>query len=122
MKFPTKNVKPKAGVSPLPNNISRKEFLEDLPMKTRNTVRGIDLTLINEAIALILEGTATINGKAPKTRAERYLVTGSYFKTARTSMNMFYDGPVNVQEKCTIAFNYKEQPVTMKFPEVLIEN
>ena len=122
MKFPTKNIKLKPNSAGATNNISRKEFLDDLPVKTKNTVRGVDLALINEAIAAILEGTATINGKTPKSRLERYVVIGSYFKTARTPLNMFFDGPVNIHDKYTVVFNYKEQPVTVKFPEVLIEN
>jgi hypothetical protein len=122
MKFPTKNVKLKTISPGSSNNILRKEFLDDLPPKTRNTVRGVDLTLINEAISLILEGTVTINGKAPKTRVERYIIIGSYFKKAKTLNNMFFDGPVDIKDKYTVAFNYKEEPVVIKFPEVTAEN
>ncbi|HTB07088.1 MAG TPA: hypothetical protein VK806_09070 [Bacteroidia bacterium] len=120
MKFPAKNIKLKPGNTGVSNNPLRKEFLDDLPSKARNTIRGTDLTLINEALAAISDGTATFNGKAPKTRFERYVVIGTYFKTARTPLNMFFDGPVNVQDKCTIAFNFKEQPVVVKFPETLL--
>ncbi len=119
MKFPTKNVKQAAVNAALPTNISRKEFLEDLPAKTRNTVRGVDLTLINEAITAIFEGHATINGKKPATRAERFIVIASYFKTARTPLNMFFDGAMNVTGTYTVAFKFKDQPVTVKFPTVL---
>ncbi|MGP8213957.1 MAG: hypothetical protein ACLQQ4_00195 [Bacteroidia bacterium] len=122
MKFPTKYAKPKTSNTIAPTNQSRKEFLEDLPLKTRNTVRGVDLTLINEAVTAIAEGHATINGKAPVNRAERFIIIASYFKTARTSLNMFFDGAVNVQDKCTVVFKYKEQPFTLSLPENHSEN
>jgi hypothetical protein len=104
------------------NHQSRKEFLEDLPKKIRNTVRGVDLALINEAITVISEGNATINGKAPDTRTERYIVIASYFKTARTSLNMFFDGALNVEHNYIVEFKYKYQPYIIKFPENPIEN
>ena len=104
------------------NHKSRKEFLEDLPNKTRNTVRGVDLTLINEAITAIVDGNATINGKAPETRTERYIVIASYFKTARTTLNMFFDGVLNVQHNYTVTFKLKDQSITLKFPENPAEN
>jgi hypothetical protein len=105
-----------------PDPTSRKEFLEDLPKKVRNTVRGVDLALINEAIIVISEGNATINGKAPGTRAERYIVIASYFKTARTPLHMFFDGALNVENKCTVELKYKYQPYTIKFPEEVLDN
>ncbi len=104
------------------NHISRKEFLEDLPNKVRNTVRGVDLALINEAITAILEGHATINGKAPATRVERFIVIASYFKTARTSLNMFFDGATNIQNNYKVVFKFKDQTHTIKFPENVIDN
>lgn len=122
MKFPSKYAKPKTGAAVAPTNTSRKEFLEDLPLKTRNTVRGVDLTLINEAVTAIAEGHATINGKAPSTRAERFIIIASYFKTARTPLNMFFDGALNVQSKYTVAFKFKDQPITIKFPESISSN
>lgn len=97
---------------------SRKEFLEDLPSKTRNTVRGVDMALINEAITAIVEGNATINGKVPTTRAERYVVIASYFKTARTSLNMFFEGILErVEHNYTVTFKIKDQSFTLRFPE-----
>lgn len=96
---------------------SRKEFLEDLPSKARNTVRGVDMALINEAITAIADGNATINGKKPNTRAERYVVIASYFKTARTALNMFFDGALNVQHNYTVTFKIKDQAHTLRFPE-----
>jgi hypothetical protein len=105
-------------VIPSPFNItSRKEFVEDLPKKVRNTVRGVDLVLINEAISAISEGHATINGKAPNTRAERYIVIASYFKTARNNLNMFFEGAENIENTYTVAIKYKDQPYTYNFPE-----
>jgi hypothetical protein len=122
MKFPTKTIKLKPGNTGLPVNSSRKEFLEDLPGKTRNTVRGVDLALINEAITAIADGHATINGKAPDTREKRFIVIATYFKTARTPLNMFFDGALNVTQNYTVAFKFKEQPFTVKFPEKPSEN
>ena len=49
------------------NHTWRKEFMEDLPKKVRNTVRGVDIALVNEATTAISEGRATINGKRPLT-------------------------------------------------------
>ena len=98
-------------------NTSRKEFLDDLPPKMKNTVRGVDLTLINEAIVAIMEGHASINGKAPATRAERFIVIASYFKTARTSLNMFFDGALNVKGTYSVVFKHKEIPYTIQYPE-----
>jgi hypothetical protein len=100
--------------------ISRKEFVEDLPKKIRNTVRGVDLVLINEAITAISEGTATINGKSPNSRIERYIVIASYFITARTPLHMFFEGAENVLDKCTVAIKYKEQPFTYTFPAIIV--
>lgn len=95
---------------------SRKEFVEDLPKKVRNTVRGVDLMLINEAITAISDGHCTINGKAPKSREERYIAIASYFKTARTPLHMFFEGAENVLEPYIVAFKYKEQNITCNFP------
>ena len=97
---------------------SRKEFVEDLPKKVRNTVRGVDLMLINEAITAIADGHCTINGKAPKSRVENYIVIASYFKTARTPLHMFFEGAENIADKYVVAFKYKDQNVTCNFPEV----
>jgi hypothetical protein len=97
--------------------LSRKEFVEDLPKKVKNTVRGVDLALINEAIAAIADGHATINGKTPKSRIERFIVIASYFKTARTPLHMFFEGAENIQEDFTVNIKYKEKPFTYKFPE-----
>ncbi len=122
MAFPSKNLKvaPKA---PVASDIkSRKEFVEDLPSKVRNTVRGVDLILINEAILAISAGRATINGKAPKTRVEMYILIASYFTTVRTSLHMYFNGAENIKDNYTVVINYKDQPVTIKFPEVPVEN
>lgn len=105
-----------------PVNLTRKEFIEDLPGRMKNTVRGVDLALINEAITAILEGNATINGIAPTTRHERFIVIASYFKTARTSLNMFFNDVLNAEHDYVVAFNYKDKPYTIKFPEAIIEN
>ena len=99
------------------NILSRKEFVEDLPKKVRNTVRGVDLMLINEAIAAISDGHCTINGKAPKSREERYVAIASYFKTARTPLHMFFEGAENILNTYIVAFKYKDQAVIYKFPE-----
>ncbi len=99
---------------------SRKEFVEDLPKKVRNTVRGVDLTLINEAITAISEGHATINGKKPTTRIERFIVIASYFKAARTNLHMFFEGAENIQEDFTVAIKYKDQQLVYKFPEAIL--
>jgi len=104
------------------NHKSRKDFLEDLPKKIRNTVRGVDLALINEAITVISEGNATINGKAPNTRVETYIVIASYFKTARTPLHMFFDGALNVENKYIVELKYKYLPYVIKFPEEQVEN
>ncbi|HTA84236.1 MAG TPA: hypothetical protein VK783_14925 [Bacteroidia bacterium] len=117
MKFPTKNTKMANTNSGGPTNFSMKEFREDLPPKTRNTIREINLNLINEAIAAITNGDAKINGKSPKTHTERHIVVASYFKTAKISMNMFFDGVVNVKDD-TVMFKFKDQPFTIKFPEI----
>jgi hypothetical protein len=123
-----KSMKPGLKTIPTTGNVIasnpklRKEFLEDLPAGVKNKVRGIDLALINEAIIAILDGQATINGKAPVSRSETFIVIASYFKTAKTSLNMFYDGAVNVQHNYTVAIKYKDQPFTYKYPEVVIEN
>jgi hypothetical protein len=119
MKFPTKNVRTAAPVNAAPHNVAMKEFLADLPAKTRNTIRGVDLTLINEAIAVITSGNAKINGKAPKTREENYIVIASYFKAAKTPIHMFFDGAVEVKEDYTVNFKFKDQPYTVKLPEVV---
>ena len=116
MKFPIKSIKPIPGNNGSSNSIPRREFLEDLPLQTRNTVRGVDLTLINEAITAITDGTATINGKKPKNRIESFIIIASYFKTARTPFHMFFDGALNVLDNYTVVFTCQEQSHIIKFP------
>jgi len=117
MAFPSKNSKLITSMPPASDIKSRKEFVEDLPSKVRNTVRGIDLVLINEAIIETSAGRATINGKKPKSRVEMYVLIASYFKTARTNLNMFFEGAENVKEEYSVVIKYKDQPVTITFPE-----
>jgi hypothetical protein len=117
MGFPSRNIKVNANMPDASEIKSRREFVEDLPAKVKNTVRGVDLALINEAINAISGGNATINGKAPNSRAERYILIASYFKTARTHLNMFFYGPENVEENYTIVIKYKERLFTINFPE-----
>jgi hypothetical protein len=122
MAFPSKNLKAAIKVPVASDIKSRKEFVEDLPLKVRNTVRGVDLALINEAILAISAGHVTINGKAPKTRAEMYVLIASYFTTARTNLHMYFNGAENVMENYTVVIKHKDQPITIKFPEVSVEN
>ncbi len=100
-----------------PDPMLRKEFVEDLPKKVKNTVRGVDLALINEAISAISDGHATINGKAPHTREEKYVVIASYFITARTPLNMFFEGAENIQNNYIVSIKYKDKPFTYTFPD-----
>ena len=122
MAFPSKNLKTAPKIPVASDIKSRKEFVEDLPLRVRNTVRGVDLALINEAIVAISAGHATINGKAPKSRAEMYILIASYFTTARTNLHMYFNGAENITENYTIVVNHKGQPVTIKFPKSSIEN
>ncbi|HTA81359.1 MAG TPA: hypothetical protein VK783_00365 [Bacteroidia bacterium] len=124
MKFPIKTIKLKPGNIAQPENSLRKEFLEDLPYKLRNSVRGIDLALINEAIASIAEGNATINGKKPATRVERFIVITSYFNTARAPLqNIELDSVINnVNTKHSVAITWKNQSYTVNFPTSPSEN
>jgi len=117
MKFPAKRPKPTATNVVTPDNAFRKEFLEDLPKKTKNTVRGVDLALINEAIVAIGDGNATINNKAPKTREERFIVIATYFKSKRTLVNMFFEESVNVPRNNTVELKYNDQSFTFKSEE-----
>lgn len=121
MKFPTKNGKP----NPLAGMIEpsfRREFLDDMPNKSGSKVRGVDLALINQALRAINEGAATINGKAPANRAERFIVIASYFKTARTPANIPFDGTVGVKLNSTISIRHNDQVFSYKFPETVSEN
>lgn len=122
MAFPSKNLKPAPKIPVASDIKSRKEFVEDLPLKIRNTVRGVDLVLINEAILAISAGHATINGKAPKTRVEMYILIASYFTTARTNLHMYFNGAENIKENYTVVVNHKDRPLTIKFPQGSIEN
>lgn len=123
MNFPIKYKKIKPISARTADDIkSRREFVEDLPKKVKNTISGIDLALINEAITAISQGTATINGESPKTRKEMYILIASYFKTAKTSLNMALDGAENVLEDYTVAIKYRNQPFIIKFPDKPGEN
>jgi hypothetical protein len=104
------------------NITSRKEFLEDLPHKVRNTMRGVDLALINEAITAIVDGNAKINGKKPDTRAERFIVISSYFKTAKTLMNTPFDTLSQIEHNYSVTINYKDKLHTYAFPLNPVEN
>jgi hypothetical protein len=109
MKFPTKKAKPATTDKGLSTNTFRREFIEDIPIRIRNSVRGIDMMLINEALTAISEGNAKINGKKPINRIERFIVIASYFKTARTSLNMLFDGTENIEDNYTINFKCTDQ-------------
>lgn len=111
MKFPVKKAKPGVGNNGLSNNIFRREFLEDMPLRVRNSVRGIDLMLINEALTSIAQGNVQINGKKPVTRIERFVVISSYFKTKKTSLNMRFDGTLTIEDNYTVVFKGADQSV-----------
>jgi hypothetical protein len=114
MAFPSKHLKPTANI-PVPADIkSRREFIEDLPKKVKNTVREVDLALINEAIVAISAGHATINGKRPKTRIEMYVLIATYFKSHRTLLHMFFDEADHVADDYTVVFKDDERPILEK--------
>ena len=117
MEFPKKQIKASASLPGTINPAYRKEFLEDMPNKGGSKVRGVDLALINQALRAISEGTATINGKSPATRAERFIVIASYFKTAKTKLNMPFDGTTDVKHNHTVSIKYNEQTFSYSFPE-----
>lgn len=122
MAFPSRQLKPSAGI-PAPADIkSRKEFIEDLPKKVKNTVRGVDLILINEAIAAISAGRVTINGKKPKSRPEMYILIASYFKTVRTSLHMNFDEAEHVADNYTVIIKDKAQPIVIALSEKHLVN
>ncbi len=122
MAFPSKHLKPVAGI-PAPAHIkSRKEFIEDLPKKVKNTVRGVDLVLINEAIVAISAGHATINGKKPKSRLEMYVLIASYFHSLRTPLHMFFDEAEHVADNYTILIKDKEQPIVIALADKAVVN
>ncbi len=122
MSFPPKNINSNPEyIGPI-NPIWRKEFIDDLPKKVKNCVRGADLALINEAILAMDAGNAKINGKKPKTRQERYIVIASYFKIGRNNENMFFDGAENVEQNYIVALKYKDKPYTITFPDKPAEN
>ncbi|HTB08081.1 MAG TPA: hypothetical protein VK806_14115 [Bacteroidia bacterium] len=104
------------------NTISRKEFLDDLPHKIRNTMRGVDLALVNEAITAIVDGNAKINGKKPSTRTERFIVISSYFKTAKTLLNTPFDSLPAIEHNYSVTINYKDKLHTYAFPLNPVEN
>lgn len=117
MAFSSRHLKPISSV-PAPANIKlRKEFIEDLPKKVKNTVRGVDLALINEAIVAISAGHATINGKKPKSREEMYVLIASYFKSFRTPLHMFFDEAEHVADNYSIFIKDKERTATGKLSE-----
>jgi|GEM_PF-964969 len=102
-----------------PVNVLRKEFLEDLPSKVRNTVRGVDLALINKAITAINDKTATINGAAPENRHERFIVIASHFKALRTPLNMFFDEVLNAEHDYTVAFTHEDKPYVIELTQTV---
>jgi hypothetical protein len=117
MKFNSKPLK----VNPLAGMINpsfRREFLDDMPNKAGSKVRGVDLALINQALRAITEGAATINGKAPANRAERFILIASYFRTARTPLNLPFDATASVKHKCNVSIRYNDQVFAYSFPEV----
>jgi hypothetical protein len=121
MKLPVKPVKAHTTTPGVINPVFRKEFLVDMPGKAGSKVRGVDLALINDALRAISDGNATINGKAPHTREERFIVIASYFKTVKTRLNMSFNGAVNVKNNCTVAIKHNDQSFICKFPEPLNE-
>lgn len=117
MEFPTKRIKAGTGLPGTINPVFRKEFLDDMPNKAGSKVRGVDLALINQALRAISEGAAKIDGKSPATREERFIVIASYFKTAKTNLNMPFDGAKNVKHHHTVSIKYNEQMFSYSFPE-----
>jgi hypothetical protein len=97
------------------NSKLRKEFLEDLPINVKSKVRGVDIALINEAIAAVQGGHATINDQAPDTREKRFIVIVSYFKKARTNYHIAIDDAAIAEHNDTVEIKYKE-PDTYKSP------
>jgi hypothetical protein len=122
MKLPTKNVKENRSLPVLSNPSFRKEFLDDLPNKGGSRVRGTDIALINQALRAIEEGTATINGKTPNTRIQRFIVIASYFKAVGLKSHMSFDGTVHVKDNCTVSLRHNEQQFSFSFPESIPEN
>jgi hypothetical protein len=122
MAFPSKHLKPITSVPVAADIKSRREFIEDLPKKVKNTVRGVDLILINEAIAAISAGRVTINGKKPKTRSEMYVLIASYFKSLRTPLHMYFDEAEHVADNYTVIIKDKVQPVILKITENPVAN
>lgn len=91
----------------------RKEFLDDLPIKLKSKIRGVDLALINGGIAAILDGQAKINGKVPLTRKERFIVILSYFKTVRTNLNLVFN--IDIEPHYKVEIKHYEQPKKNSF-------
>lgn len=110
MAFPSKQAHPGATIPVAANIKSRREFIEDLPPKVKNSVRGVDLALINEAIVAISAGHATINGKKPKSRLEMYVLIASYFKSVRTPLHMYFSEADHVADDYAVII--KEKGVT----------
>lgn len=118
MAFPSRKIDLSSNIPAASDIKSRKEFVEDLPLKIKNMIRGVDLALINEAIVEISAGRATINGKKPKSRTEMYILIASYFTTVRTPLHMHFEGAKNVLDNYTVVIKYKNQPVTIMFPGI----
>lgn len=117
MAFPSKHTKPVANIPVAADIKSRREFIEDLPKKVKNTVRGVDLILINEAIVAISAGHVTIDGKKPKSRHEMYVLIASYFKSLRTPLHMYFDEAEHVADNYSVIIKDKVQPIIVKVPE-----
>lgn len=96
------------------NSKLRKEFLADLPPSVKGKMRGSDLILINKAIAAILNGQTTINGKQPTTREDRFAVIVTYFKTAKTQQNISIDMPLLADLSKAVAIKMIDQPAAKK--------
>jgi hypothetical protein len=115
MAFPSRQLKPTANI-PVPADIkSRREFIEDLPKKVKNTVRGVDLILINEAIVAIAAGHVSINGKKPKSRVEMYVLIAYYFNALRTPLHMYFDEAEHVADNYTVIIKDKS-PLIIALP------
>jgi hypothetical protein len=122
MAFPSKQVKPIVNI-PVPADIkSRREFIEDLPKKVKNTVRGVDLVLINEAIVAISAGHATINGNKPKSRVEMYVLIAHYFNSLRTPLHMYFDEAENVADFYTVNIKNMGLPIIAALPKKPLVN
>ena len=93
----------------------KNEFLDYLKNDLKisvdiDKIPKIHLMIIDEAVESILLGKHSINGNPPKTKEERIICIGYYFKIADQSLKSMIDIAQKIYPDANINLTYRGEP------------